>query len=127
MKKPILGILFIASILSTGCLGNIPDQIVGTWEYEKLASTQSSHQMRFTFDESGKVIINDITDTILDTGSYELYISGTHRILNISNTDIKDPIFEVDVEWIIVNMDSKNMAIGTKEHGGFIQKDLNKL
>jgi hypothetical protein len=126
MKKVFLGLFLIVAGLSTGCLGSAADEIIGVWNYVPVYSTSVVHPMQWQFDANGQVIIIDQTNpTVLrDTGSYELYMNGTHRMLKISDTQIKDPYLRMNGEWYIVRMDFNIMVVGTKDYGGFQQRDL---
>lgn len=125
MKNIFLGLLLIAAILTTGCLGDAPTQIIGTWKYILVDPTQ--HDMYWTFTDAGDVYYLNNTTSISDTGRYEMYMSGTHKIVKVTGTTIQDNNIPMDGEWIIVNITGNTLAIGIKKDpGGFLQRDLEK-
>ncbi len=124
MKKVLLGLFLIVAGLSTGCLGNATEEILGVWNYVPVYSTAVVHPMQWQFTPNGQVIITDLFNSQSDTGSYELYMNGTHKMLKISDTQIKDPYLRMNGEWYIVRMDFNIMVVGTKDYGGFQQRDL---
>lgn len=123
-KKFLLpGFLFIAAIFSTGCLGDAPEQILGEWIYVAQINP-NEHAMHWTFMDDGKVAFYDGTTSAQDTGSYEMFMDGTHRVIKISGTTIQDSQVPMNGEWTIVKIDGSTLMVGTRDYGGFIQRDL---
>ena len=125
MKKTLSGLFILAAILTTGCLGNAPDQVLGTWRYNGQIDPME-HDMYWSFDKNGQVYFYDATTSQSDTGGYEMYMNGTHRIIKIKGTDIKDRYLSMNGEWYIVDIDFSKLVVGTKDYGGFQQRDLIK-
>lgn len=125
MKKILVSIFLIAAIFSTGCLGDAPTQIVGTWRYVLVDPTQDD--MYWTFDDGGKVYYYDATTSQQDTGNYEMYMVGTHKMVKVTGTTIQDKNLAMDGEWTIVDITPSILRIGIKvDPGGFFQRDLTK-
>ncbi len=124
MKKALLGLFSIAAILTTGCLGNSTEQVLGIWNYVQVANPSVVHPMTWTFNDNGTVFFYDNSNGNADTGTYEMYMNGTHRIIKIKGTTIKDPNLEMEGEWDIVDIDFDKLIIGTRDHGGFQQRDF---
>jgi hypothetical protein len=124
MRKAYLGLFFIVVVLSAGCLGNAPDQVVGTWRYVHEVNPLQ-HDMYWTFQNSD-VYFYDATTAQYDTGKYEMYMNGTNRIIKIKGTDIQDANIKMNGEWYIVEIDFDKLIVGTKDQGGFQQRDFTK-
>ena len=125
MKKILVVTFLIAAILTTGCLGDAPTQIVGTWKYVPVDPTQDV--MFWTFTDDGIVYYYDATTSQLDTGNYEMYMVGTHKMVKVTGTTIEDNNLPMAGEWTIVDITSSILRIGIKvDPGGFFQRDLTK-
>lgn len=127
MKKVLLGLFIIVAGLSTGCLGGTQDQIIGAWTYYPVnPNTAVVHPMQWQFVDNGTFYLTDLTSplTMRDTGSYELFMDGTHRKIKFKNIEMGDPYLLIKGEWFIVRLESNYLVVGTKEQGGFQQRDL---
>lgn len=124
MKKLLGGFLIIAAILTTSCLGNTESEILGQWRYDNTGNP-SQHNMYWTFDEGGNVFFYNATTSVADTGKYELYMDGTHKVIKIKNTTIQDANMEMNGEWYIVRSDFEVLVVGLKKFG-FLQRDLTR-
>jgi|LauGreDrversion4_2_1035121.scaffolds.fasta_scaffold444749_2 hypothetical protein len=124
MKKVLIGLFLIISVVATGCLGSAPEQILGTWRYVPVNPV--GHDMAWTFQDNGQCYFYNNTTATADTGAYEMYASGTHRIVKIKNTTITDNGLKMNGEWYIVSIDFDKMILGTKDQGGFQQRDFVK-
>lgn len=125
MRKTFLGLFLLAATLTSGCLGDAPDQIIGTWRYFPIGPT---HDITLDFKNNGQVFIYDNTTSVSDTGFYEMYMNGTNKMLRIRNTNISDPFVVLEGEFYILRIDYNILVFGTKDQGGgFEQRDLIKL
>jgi hypothetical protein len=122
MKRLLGGLLITAAILTTGCLGNTEEEILGAWKYDNQGNP-AQHNMQWTFDEGGNVFMTNFSTGAQDTGKYELYMDGTHKVVKIKNTDITDATMGMNGEWHIVRSDFSILVLGIKEFG-FQQRDL---
>ncbi len=122
MKRFLGGLLITAAILTTSCLGNTEEEILGSWKYDNQGNP-TQHDMRWTFDEGGNIFLYNVTTGAQDTGKYELYADGTHKIVKIKNTTIMDYNMQMNGEWHIVRSDFNILVLGLKEFG-FQQRDL---
>ncbi len=122
MKRLLGGLLITAAIFSVGCLGNTEEEILGTWNYENTGDP-AQHNMSWTFDEGGNIFLYNGTTSTADTGKYELYMDGTHKVLKIKGTTIQDRNMGMNGEWYIVKSSFDVMIVGLKEFG-FQQRDL---
>lgn len=127
MKKILVGLFLPVAMLTTGCIGNTAEEVVGKWQYLLVAPEFQVHKMIWDLDANGQIIITDSTDFAIDTGSYEVYMDDGKKILKISNTDIKDPNWDFNVEWCIIRNSPEYLVVSTKDHGGVLQRDLVKL
>jgi hypothetical protein len=123
MKKVLVGLFLVVAIMSTGCLGEATTQILGTWRYEPTINP-SAHNMYWTFQDNGQMYFFNATTSQYDTGSYEMYVDGTHRMIKIKGTTIQDHTLKMNGEWFIVDINLDVMRVGTKDQGGFQQRDL---
>lgn len=127
MKKSFVGLFLITAMLSSGCLGNASEQIKGTWVYAPVHHPDIANPMQWDFLDNGQVIFNNFVTLEIDTGTYELYMNGTHRMLKISSTTITDNNTTMNGEWYILTIDNNNLLVGVKRNpGGFLQRDLVK-
>lgn len=124
MKRLLGGLLITAAILTTGCLGNTEEEILGGWNYDNQGNP-AQHNVQWIFDEGGNIYITNFTTGIADTGKYELYMDGTHKVVKIKNTTVQDASTGLNGEWYIVRSDFNIMVLGLKEFG-FQQRDLVK-
>lgn len=124
MRKYLLGLFLIVAILTTGCLGDAPTQIIGTWRYVPV--NPFGDDVYWTFQDDGQIFIYDATTLQSDTGTYEMYMNGTHRMFKIEGTSIVVNSLYIIGEWYIVSIDFDNMIAGTKDQGGFQQRDFTK-
>jgi len=124
MKKGFIGLLFLVVVatISTGCLGDAEEKILGQWRYVHEVNP-SQHDMYWNFLDGGKVTFYNATTSVADTGNYELYMDGTHRVIKIKNTDITDYTMQMNGEWYIVRLDFDKLVVGVKNQG-FQQRDL---
>jgi hypothetical protein len=123
-KKFLLpGFLFIAAIFSTGCVGVAPEQVLGEWIYVTQINP-NEHAMHWTFLDDGKVAFYDATTSAQDTGTYEMFADGTHNVIKIKGTTIQDSQVSMNGEWVIVTLNGDRLIVGTRDYGGFIQRDL---
>lgn len=122
MKKLIPGLLLVA-LVSTGCLGDAPQQVLGQWRYAEQVDP-NQHEMYWNFQEGGQVYFYNATTSALDTGTYEMFPDGTHNKIKIKGTDIQDANIPMNGEWIIVKINYDELIVGTEDYGGFIQRDL---
>lgn len=122
MKKLIPGLLLVA-LVSTGCLGDAPQQVLGQWRYATQVDPLQ-HDMRWNFEEGGQVTFYNITTGVQDTGTYEMFPDGTHNVIKIKGTDIQDRNIPMNGEWVIVKINYDELVVGTHDYGGFIQRDL---
>jgi hypothetical protein len=122
MKRVFIGLFITAAILTTGCLGNAPEQIIGNWHYEN-AINPAQHNMNWNFLDNGEVIFYNATTGVSDTGKYEMYMDGTHKVVKIKNTTIEDAYMGMNGEWHIVHIDFDILTLGLKDYG-FQQRDL---
>jgi hypothetical protein len=125
MKKVFLGLFLTSALLTTGCLGNSEEQILGTWRYVHEINP-SQHDMYWAFQDGGTVTFYNATTSQADTGKYEMFMEGTHRIVKIKGTTIKDNVLSMNGEWDIVTIDFDKLVVGTRDYGGFQQRDLTK-
>jgi hypothetical protein len=127
MKKvlPGLFLLFIAAIFSTGCLGDDPQKVLGEWIYEPQVNP-NQHIMHWTFQEDGKVCFYNATTSVLDTGTYEMFADGTHNVIKIKGTTIQDVNLSMNGEWVIVKLTPDILVVGSRDYGGFQQRDLHR-
>ena|ERR1700741_2146006 len=123
MKKVLPGLFFIVAIFSTGCLGDAPTQVLGEWIYEPLGNP-AQHSMHWTFQDNGQVFFYDATTSAQDTGTYEMFADGTHNVIKIKGTTIQDANVSMNGEWIIVRLTPDALVVGTRDYGGFQQRDL---
>jgi hypothetical protein len=124
MKRLLGGLLITAAILSAGCLGNTDQEILGTWTYENTGNP-SQHLMQWTFDEGGNIFLYNATTSTADTGKYELYMDGSHKVIKIKNTTIQDANMGMNGEWYIVRSSFDILVVGLKTFG-FQQRDLKR-
>lgn len=124
MKKILFPcLLFVTAIFSTGCLGDAPEKVLGEWIYAPNINP-NQHSMHWTFQDDGKVIFYNATTTALDTGTYEMFADGTHNVIKIKGTTIQDASLSMNGEWIIVRLTTDALVVGTRDYGGFQQRDL---
>lgn len=125
MKKVFLGLFIIVAGLSTGCLGGTQDQIIGVWTYYPVNPNLAVvHPMSWQFVDNGMFILTDNATSQKDTGAYELFMNGTHRMIKFKDIAMGDPYLLIKGEWFIVRLESNYLVVGTKEQGGFQQRDL---
>jgi hypothetical protein len=123
-KKILLpGLLFITAIFSTGCLGDAEEKILGEWIYVTNIDPLQ-HRMHWTFIDNGDVAFYDEYTGVLDTGKYEMFMDGTHRVVKVKNTTIMDRNISMNGEWVIVRLEDDALVVGTRDYGGFQQRDL---
>jgi len=122
MKKLIPGLLFVA-LISTGCLGDAPQQVLGQWKYVDNVDP-NQHEMYWNFQEGGVVYFYNANTAVSDTGTYEMFPDGTHNKIKIKGTDIQDANIPMNGEWIIVKINYDELVVGIEDYGGFIQRDL---
>lgn len=127
MKKALLGLFGIAAIFSTGCLGNTAEAVLGDWQMVQVSDPAVVHPMQWSFRDNGECFFYDYTlGTFVDTGSYECYMNGTHKILKIKGTTAGDPYLKFNGEWYIVQPVDDKLVIGTKDQGGFQQREFTR-
>lgn len=125
MKKVLPGLLFIVAMFSTSCIGDTPDKIKGEWIYVTTGLNPAQHSMHWTFLDDGKTVaFYDATTSAQDTGTYEIFADGTHTVVKIKGTTIQDASVPMNGEWTIVRLDGSSLVVGTRDYGGFQQRDL---
>jgi hypothetical protein len=122
-KRLIPGLLFIVAIFSTGCLGDAEEKILGEWGTVTQINP-AQHNMHWTFQDNGDVYFYNQNTGEQDTGKYELFMDGTHRVCKIKNTTIQDQVLPMNGEWVIVRLEDDVLIMGTRDYGGFQQRDL---
>lgn len=126
MKKSfyIFGIIFLLTFSS--CVGDLPTKIVGTWRIVPIAPTSSVNDIQYTFEDNGRVIFYNYTLGQLDTGGYEIYATGDGRFIKIRDINKKDPNIPINGEWEVTRFSINELLIGTRDHGGFIQREFTR-
>lgn len=122
MKKYFLGIVLITGLFGLGCVGNAPEEIVGSWK--TLNTPPYVNPSTYNFMDNGQVLIYNTVTAQLDTGGYEVYASGAHRFVRIDDIQINDGSIPYNGEWYIVKISFEQLVIGTKDYGGFQQRDM---
>lgn len=132
MKKLVFGSFILLAAITTGCVGETQSQLIGTWEYWPVHAESSVHKYQWKFQDDGQIIVTDLTVPAVDTGTYEVYATISHRFVKISGTQILDPNYSVNGEWYIITLDDASLVVFTKSFdtgiiGGALQRDLIRL